>query len=176
MKNSISVHGQSSPGGIDASEVFNGGSSKLPEIPSKEHYLWRNISPQDIPKLYNSSQIKRTKLFHETVDYKPGRFFFFLSFCNYGRIETLTLDQHKSNSGDLKSNFGVPTAIPIFNWWPLKQRLKKKKKTTKKTKAQSLIISIVYFFLFNSCFLHSFFTNTHVHTCTFYLFFFLMLT
>ena len=33
-------------------------------------------------------------------------FFLFLSFCNYSRIETLTPDQGKSNSGDLKCNCG----------------------------------------------------------------------
>ena len=40
----------------------------------------RNTSLQDSPKLYNSSQIKRTKLFHKTVGYKPGSFFSFFKF------------------------------------------------------------------------------------------------
>ena len=147
MKNSVSDHGQSSPGGIDASDVFNGGSS---QIPKKEHYLCRNTSLHDSPKLYNSSQIKRTKLFHETVDYKPGRFFLFLSFCNYSRIETLTPDQGKSNSGDLKSNFGIllPYQFSIGGH---------------KTKVRSLIISIGY----SSCLIAVFsahFSQTHMHT------------
>lgn len=77
-------------------------------------------------------------------------FFLFLSFCNYSRIETLTPDQGKSNSGDLKCNFEI-----LFSY--------QFSIGGHKTKAQSLIISIGY----SSCLIAVFaihFSQTHMHS------------